>query len=1605
MMHRPVPFRWFSPYALQRVCLAPLLGLVLNSALPPCSAAVFINEFVADNGIGLRPAGGTPADWIELRNDAAQPVDLSGWYLTDQRSSPMKWRVPDGTSIPADGYLVVFADGSPVAWTNSELHASFSLSKDGEYLALFGPDGTTVADEFSPVFPPQFQDISYGRGVVRERELLGSGSPVLYRVPNAEGDASWTNGLAPLGFSGARQAFKVQYCEMNTPIWNIDSAETMLAESSYWNSDRAYPLTGDYETLNFLGASGPGAFADDMPFPGHASVSEDREHFALKAEGAIYVPSAGLWTFAVGSDDGFRLRIAGHDQDFVAEYATGRSFDWTLATFNFPVAGIYDLSLVFFEAGGAAGLELAAAAGFQSGFSPDVFRLVGDPASGVLHAGAIGALVGTDVSQAMNGKNAHLDARWEFVVKEVPAANDAVLLQVRCADGFSASLNGQPITAFNSPGTIDWNSVATVRRPVEEVLQWQEYSVPAALLVVGTNTLDIAALNDSATDPEFLIEAKLVWRPEQSFAAYFKVPTPGRANATSYTAPTPLVNVDEPRGFKTNAFAATLSCSAPGAEIRYTLDGSAPGTNSPLYSGPIAISRTTTLRAAVVDPETVMQNVTTVTWLFLEDILRQGTVPPPGWPVSRQVNNHVMEYGLRSAIVQADPLRLRQGMTNIPSISLVTDLSNLFSPQKGIYVNPGNDGLQWERPVSVEIIDPLRGPSAEFHINAGLRIRGAYSRSSENPKHSFRLFFRSEYGDGKLRFPLFDEEGAEEYDKVDLRTSQNYSWAFENSDNDTFVREVFSRDAQRDMGMPYTRSRYYHLYLNGLYWGLYQTQERGDADFAETYLGGRNEEWDCIKTTQPGYTTTASDGNFDAFYALHTLAVVQGFTGSYANNYYRVKGLNPDGTPNPAYPVYLDEDNLIIYMLSAYYAGDPDSPVSIWGGMPNNMYAVFNRLTPSGFQWLRHDAEHSLGAHPGYQVDCDTTTAGSGLTAQYQFNPAILHQRLCEHPEYRRRFADLVQKHLYGDGALTPTNSRRRFADRMQEIDSAIIGESARWGRGKTRDATWLPACNSVLNSYFPYRREIIMDQFRARGWFPRVDAPLFSAYNESLPPGQNLRISAKSTFYYTTNGIDPRMPNGEIEPTAIKVTGTVEPPPARALVARGATWRYFDLGAEPAAVGKLAWTSPDYPDSAWGQGPAILGFPGSDPSNAVATRTRRYVSGSSGPQVTTTYFRHNFSLDNTNGLVRFRFELLRDDGVIIYLNGSEVLRDNMGSGLFGYDSPSATCAGSTDQTTYRTLYADGAQLLREGANTLAVEVHQCNETSSDIYLDVSLTALPDDASVVAQLPVNSGFTLKARSFDGAEWSALSETYVKPQLPPADYSKLRVTELMYAPPLPEGQTNYTTDDFAWVELQNVGQVPIDLEGVGFTTGIAYTFGFYVLAPGARVLLARNLEAFGTRYSTNDMVLVQWASGNLARGGERLTLTDPQGTNILSFEYSRTWYPETFNTGFTLVPIDVTAAEDLWSTASNWRPGRVLFGTPGMAEPPAFETMTVSGTNLVLKVSGLGQGTELWYSADLGNWVACDPAAWSLKGEYLTIDLAHATLRDLAHSFFQLREQR
>ena len=139
----------------------PILAAALLAAIPrPAGAAPVISEILARNSSGIADEDGSRADWIEIFNPDAEPWNLAGCTLTDRPDEPAKWTFPE-VSIPAGGYLVVFAGGKNRTIPGAPLHTNFSLSSAGEYLAFRAADGT-VLTEFAPKFPPQSADVSWG---------------------------------------------------------------------------------------------------------------------------------------------------------------------------------------------------------------------------------------------------------------------------------------------------------------------------------------------------------------------------------------------------------------------------------------------------------------------------------------------------------------------------------------------------------------------------------------------------------------------------------------------------------------------------------------------------------------------------------------------------------------------------------------------------------------------------------------------------------------------------------------------------------------------------------------------------------------------------------------------------------------------------------------------------------------------------------------------------------------------------------------------------------------------------------------------------------------------------------------------------------------------------------------------------------------------------------------------------------------------------------------------------------------------------------------------------------------------------------------------------
>ncbi len=247
-------------------------------------------------------------------------------------------------------------------------------------------------------------------------------------------------------------------------------------------------------------------------------------------------------------------------------------------------------------------------------------------------------------------------------------------------------------------------------------------------------------------------------------AAYQLTPTLGQPNSGETAigmAAAPMIEI--PHGFFTAPVEVTIQRPDAETSVRYTLDGSTPSPDNGIdYLGPITIDRTTVVRAAGFKPGYLTSRVDTRSYIFLNDVLTQSAdgQPPEGWP-DRWGSNST-DYGMDPDIVDSPEWgpQMIDALTQIPSMSVVTDLPNLFDSRNGIYARPASDGFAAERPASLELINP--DGTVGFQHNIGIRIRGGFSRATSNPKHAFRIFFDSVYGDGSLNYPLFEDEGAEQ---------------------------------------------------------------------------------------------------------------------------------------------------------------------------------------------------------------------------------------------------------------------------------------------------------------------------------------------------------------------------------------------------------------------------------------------------------------------------------------------------------------------------------------------------------------------------------------------------------------------------------------------------------------------------------------------------------------------------------------------------------------------------------------------------------------------------------------------------------------------------
>ena len=580
------------------------------------------------------------------------------------------------------------------------------------------------------------------------------------------------------------------------------------------------------------------------------------------------------------------------------------------------------------------------------------------------------------------------------------------------------------------------------------------------------------------------------------------------------------------RGFYVVPFRVKISSNTPGAEIRFTTDGSEPtldhghGGASPQL---VDIATTTVLRAKAFRDRLEPTNVDTQTYLFAEHVLRQPR-EVPGYPApvirSGPTSSAALDYEMDPEIVtdRAYRERLLDGLQSIPTVSLVLPRENMFGDDGIYYATNGNGPTH---AASVEVLYP-NDPGASFQVDCGLE-----SHATVAVKRSFKLKFQSEYGPGKLVNPLFrrsplnGRSATNVIDRIVLRAGNERSFAHRGYPyRTTYARDQWARDSQIAMTGYGSHGLFVHLYINGLYWGLYNAVERPDAWFTSAYLGGERDDWAVVKH---GGRVSGDMSRWD-----------------YLRGELKDKDL--------AQPVhyeelaeYLDVTRFADYLILAFYAGYGDWPF-------NNWYGANRSREPGPFTFFVWDAEVSWvwnrrrdGARR--RPDRPWNIQGhfrSNLDLKGPTMVGIWHA-VRKNDDYMMLFADRVYHHCCRDGTLSDERSVARWQTLTETIADAVVAESARWGDvheelgDPLRTAETFDAEVERVASMMGGAASRLLTALRREGYYPPIDPPHLEMSRGFLARTVWTASNPNDggVVYYTADGSDPRAAGGAVASSA----------------------------------------------------------------------------------------------------------------------------------------------------------------------------------------------------------------------------------------------------------------------------------------------------------------------------------------------------------------------------------------------------------------------------------------------------------------------------------------
>lgn len=724
----------------------------------------------------------------------------------------------------------------------------------------------------------------------------------------------------------------------------------------------------------------------------------------------------------------------------------------------------------------------------------------------------------------------------------------------------------------------------------------------------------------------------------------------------------------------------------------------------------------------------------------------------------------------------------------LPIISVVTDPINLYDDSLGVYVrgvngrtgngqsSPCNWNMDWDRPVNFEYIIPEEGMVVNQEVD--FSMCGGWSRAYE--PHSFKLKAAKIYeGLNSIDYPFFEEKPHLKHKTLQIR----------NGGNDTQCRikdaalQAIVHSSGLDVDGQSTQPVMH--FINGEYKGMLNMREPNNKHYAYANWGIDTDEMDQFEMS-PDSGYVQMEGTRDAFLEWYELSK----NAADGSTYEEIRNL-------------VDIDEYINYMAVEFYLGGLDWP-------QNNIKGFRPRIENGRFRFVLFDLDGALNTtSPFYTFEGKQNYSfdyiydlGGHFTEEIELVTIFLN--MLSNETFRKQFIDTYC--LVSGSVFEPNRSHTIIDEMAARIETALAYEyQSPYSTANSLKSSLANRQDVMINALIDYERmHLTQEEKQSVSITSNVEGAMLRLNDMVIPTGK----FSGSLFSPITLKAEPKAGYRFAGWSDIKAIGQ-----GTTLIARGSSWSYYDQGA----LDGTSWKGTSYNTSSWNKGNAPLGYFTSDASNGRGYNTILDYGTDDNAKRPTYYFRSNFRVSKTPTAEDiFTLNYTIDDGMVIYVNGVEAARYLMPNGTITYDTYSSSYANNNPDNGSIIL---DASLFKRGTNSIAIEVHNCDNKSSDIYFDIELTHSSAQEVIVCEeaeytLPDNENLNL----------TAIYEPLTDEELTELESRPVRINEISADNSIYINEY-YKKND--WIELFNNTSAPIDVAGMYLSDNLSKPTKFQI----------------------------------------------------------------------------------------------------------------------------------------------------------------------------------